>query len=1211
MSGFSILNLFPATTALEQELLLDSRLKEMSTMGSAMNYSERPYENHMTSHCQSGSYPSYQPPSPYRPHPVSPPAHAHQYGAHGGHQMHGGLGAYGSGHQLGPYSSAPSSHYASLGPPDLYGGRPPSMYGSGRAMQQMKSAWGGESNSGSSADLMQYSQPSPRPMMPPPPSMHSPPHGGIGGSGNHGYRQVPIVTPPGAGHSPHSWSQSQIPSPGTGVLHSPRTTPSPLPAHTRSPAAGAQPFSPPPAAPSPQQQPQHHPPPSMTPHPPPPHKTTPSPPSGATTPAPNSAARQTVCESPSGTQGPANSDPLQSLQKMVMLDSETVESPITRANYEMAANQAAAGGTPNAPVTGRPASYFSVEQLAGNEPGSPYPTYYNLDQNRLCTPPRTNLSTPTSSTFSSAPDSASSNSPRSDSRTTTASADSNHVAHVNGDVSHHAVNPIAGPIPTDTPQPPPPPPPPPRRPDFGDFGVAGMRMTNGNHQPDAAGLRDELGGPVSSDSENKDTQDFLQHLGGPVAPLPEPDGTVDLRRKSPKSPRGRRRVFGHDLQCDPLMDGAMDISRKPMMMPPEERRNTLPEFETLNGKPESCDNVYPTDGGYAPRPPRYYSPTNRWNKMGPLEDGFMGMQQSKPYPDEYLPMPKPSKRGRKKKMFEQDGIVSEWDMYNSEIVHRPPRISRGGSRGRRGSRRRGAITSYPANNGDVPMDMYSSDPMMTMRNHPSNGMGDMVGTNSEKDLPWGSQNYHMGPPSSGMGSDYGSKDGMSVIKPPMIDSHSMDNSSMNNNLAQSQPPPNYQSDVPSDDRGRGPLLFTVNKDGSTVKLQDNGQTNSSSVQQQQYYDPVLGQMVPQPMKKKRGRPFGSKNKPKPPGEERQPRRRRKKEVFFGPEGPPPTSLIKRRLINGPYVHIVGVRNKPLVVSVVNAHPKDENSDSKYWPQKQPLQFGGVIRQNLGMGTSPGLPHIYDTITKDRSWLCSLCCKNSHYRGLGDLFGPYYLNGDQKPSNYSSPPSPAPMSTFGNESSEPGEDFEPEDSRECPPDPSSCSDASGMRRYPGKRKSDVMEQMFRAALLRKAKQANGQKPLEEMSNHMSGVDMSHSNPNQFPVDTPPTDNKEFWVHEECAVWSRNVYLFGHRLRGLEETVLQSVDKLCSRCKFPGASLSCACENCPELYHYLCARDNWCYMDEDTYTIYCPQHKVKPFIIRVGEDQIEELELNAKR
>ncbi|GFX68629.1 retinoic acid-induced protein 1 [Trichonephila clavipes] len=1137
------------------------------TMGSAMNYSERPYENQMASHCQTNSYPSYQPPSPYRPHPVSPPAHAHQYGAH---QMHGSLG-YGSTHQLGPYGSAPASHYASLSP-DLYGGRPPSMYSSSsaRAMQQMKAAWGGESNnSNSSNDIMQYSQPSPRPMMPPPPSMHSPPHSGMGGAAPgpppH-YRQIPIVS------SPHSWSQSQIPSPGGGVLHSPRTTPSPLPPHSsRSP-----PFSPPPNAASPQ----HHPPtPSMT-----PHKTaTPSPPSGSTTP------RQPMCNTPpTGVVqgGPPNSDPLQSLQKMVMLDSETVESPITRANYEMAANQAAgsaAAAAAAAAASGpsRPASYFSVEQLAGgSDPGSPYPTYYNLDQNRLCTPPRTAMSTPTSSTFSSAPDSTSSNSPRSDSRTTTASADSsNHVGHVNGDVNPHVVNPIAAAGPPEAQQPPQPQGPPPRRADFENFGVADVRMTNGNHPPEAPGLRDDLGGPVSSDSENKDTQDFLQHLGGGVPPLPEPDGTMDLRRKSPKSPRGRRRVFGHDLQCDPLLDNSLEMPRKPMMMPEERRNSTLPEFEITNGKPDPCEDVYPTD--YAPRPPRYYSPSNRWNKMGPLEDGFMGMQQNKPYPDDCLSMPKPSKRGRKKKMFESEGIVSEWDMYNSEIVHRPPRVSRGGTRGRRGSRRRGGaapMNTYPTNNGEVPMDMYSTDAMLSMRNHPPNGMGDMVNANSDKDIPWASHGYHMGPPPTGMGADYSTaKDNMSVIKPNMMES--MDNSPMSSSLAQSQaPPPNYQSDVP-DDRARGPLLFTVNKDGSTVKLQDNGQMNSSnnSMQQPQYYDPVLGQMMPQPIKKKRGRPFGSKNKPKPPGEERQPRRRRKKEVFFGPEGPPPP-IIKKRVINGPYVHIVGVRNKPLVVSIVNAPPKDENA--KYWPQQQQYQFGGVIRQSMGSN----LPHIYDSITKDRSWLCSLCCKNSHYRGLGDLFGPYYLNGDQKPSNYSAPPSPAP--TFGNESSEAGEDLEPEDSREDMMEPSSSSypDIPGIRRSPGKRKSDLMEQMFRAALLRKAKQANGQKPLEEMSNHLPELPMSTS----FPMDGM-VDNKEFWVHEECAAWSKTVYLFGHRLRGLEETVLKAVDKLCSRCKFPGASLSCAKDNCPELYHYLCARDNWCYMDEETYTIYCPQHK----------------------
>ncbi|GIX68850.1 hypothetical protein CEXT_42411 [Caerostris extrusa] len=224
-------------------------------------------------------------------------------------------------------------------------------------------------------------------------------------------------------------------------------------------------------------------------------------------------------------------------------------------------------------------------------------------------------------------------------------------------------------------------------------------MTNGNHQPEAAGLRDDLGGPVSSDSENKDTQDFLQHLGGGVPPMPEPDGTMDLRRKSPKSPRGRRRVFGHDLQCDPLMDNPMEMSRKQMMMPEERRNSTLPEFEITNGKTDPCEDVYPTD--YAPRPPRYYSPSNRWNKMGPLEDGFMGMQPSKPYPDDCLSMPKPSKRGRKKETV-RAGRYKE-GQEAEEAVGEDERAAAA------------ALNAYQANNGDVPMDMYNTDAMLSMR----------------------------------------------------------------------------------------------------------------------------------------------------------------------------------------------------------------------------------------------------------------------------------------------------------------------------------------------------------------------------------------------------------------------------------------------------------------------------------------------------------------
>lgn len=72
---------------------------------------------------------------------------------------------------------------------------------------------------------------------------------------------------------------------------------------------------------------------------------------------------------------------------------------------------------------------------------------------------------------------------------------------------------------------------------------------------------------------------------------------------------------------------------------------------------------------------------------------------------------------------------------------------------------------------------------------------------------------------------------------------------------------------------------------------------------------------------------------------------------------------------------------------------------------------------------------------------------------------------------------------------------------------------------------------------------GQKPLEEMSGHHLSGDLSGGS-GQFPpmLDPCSADSKEFWVHEECAAWSKTVYLFGHRLRGLEDTILQAVDKV---------------------------------------------------------------------
>ncbi|XP_039754014.1 mediator of DNA damage checkpoint protein 1-like isoform X3 [Pararge aegeria] len=87
---------------------------------------------------------------------------------------------------------------------------------------------------------------------------------------------------------------------------------------------------------------------------------------------------------------------------------------------------------------------------------------------------------------------------------------------------------------------------------------------------------------------------------------------------------------------------------------------------------------------------------------------------------------------------------------------------------------------------------------------------------------------------------------------------------------------------------------------------------------------------------------------------------------------------------GPYIQIVGPRDSPVSVSVVNATAgatDEERRTGDEW--RNGLRARGLHASTLGLR--------YDASTPDASWLCAFCEKGPHYAGLGDLFGPYQLD----------------------------------------------------------------------------------------------------------------------------------------------------------------------------------------------------------------------------
>uniref|UniRef100_A0A9J8BHK0 PHD-type domain-containing protein n=2 Tax=Cyprinus carpio carpio TaxID=630221 RepID=A0A9J8BHK0_CYPCA len=88
---------------------------------------------------------------------------------------------------------------------------------------------------------------------------------------------------------------------------------------------------------------------------------------------------------------------------------------------------------------------------------------------------------------------------------------------------------------------------------------------------------------------------------------------------------------------------------------------------------------------------------------------------------------------------------------------------------------------------------------------------------------------------------------------------------------------------------------------------------------------------------------------------------------------------------------------------------------------------------------------------------------------------------------------------------------------------------------------------------------------------------------------PLDPEELWVHEGCIVWTSGVYLVNGRLYGLQEALDGARDTSCSHCGTVGSTLGCYSKGCTLSYHYLCAIEADCSLNEDNFSLRCPKHK----------------------
>ncbi|NP_001028387.1 uncharacterized protein LOC105590 [Mus musculus] len=97
--------------------------------------------------------------------------------------------------------------------------------------------------------------------------------------------------------------------------------------------------------------------------------------------------------------------------------------------------------------------------------------------------------------------------------------------------------------------------------------------------------------------------------------------------------------------------------------------------------------------------------------------------------------------------------------------------------------------------------------------------------------------------------------------------------------------------------------------------------------------------------------------------------------------------------------------------------------------------------------------------------------------------------------------------------------------------------------------------------------------------------------ELQIPERPLPSNEFWVHEDCILWANGTYLVYGRLYGLLEALENARDVTCSHCQKAGATLGCYNKGCTFRYHYPCAIDADCLLNEENFSVRCPKHKVR--------------------
>ncbi|XP_078134847.1 uncharacterized protein LOC144535927 isoform X2 [Sander vitreus] len=358
--------------------------------------------------------------------------------------------------------------------------------------------------------------------------------------------------------------------------------------------------------------------------------------------------------------------------------------------------------------------------------------------------------------------------------------------------------------------------------------------------------------------------------------------------------------------------------------------------------------------------------------------------------------------------------------------------------------------------------------------------------------------------------------------------------------------------------------------------------------------PPLSKSPKKSQGKAKGKATGSKTSPtaKPKGAGTLKRRQKKHKwsqspSMFSPKEPE----IKLKYVNykeekrdfrldsfSPFIRVKHQQLSSSLCTVIN-YPEEVRTQPKKGQHQQahPCGFNSAV---VPSSSCLQLGRASTNSQHQRSLVCCLCGKAANAMDLGDLHGPYYPEGYQ-------PSTKRPASILGLKEDE--DDYSNSDSS------SSCSIRGRGRKCANPptprtlRRGAHLKQKGLLESHRWTADNTGSPAAKQARSDAGSVDVE----DWYSPPVLPLDPCEYWLHEDCVIWSAGVFLVKGKVYGLEEAVKVAQEMMCSACSDPGATLGCFFKGCPNKYHYRCALESDCVLIEENLSMKCKKHKNKTF------------------